>query len=494
MRSSLAQEITVSIGFKPVSAHGDSSMNFWNLAHPDNAPAAIEASSGRSHSYGELRVDVTRIQNALPQLDRKSLGIVISSNKYNCLAAYLAALNAGCATILLDSALNETLLGEFVQTYRPDWIFSAETRTDLTGYRGSSSGEQGLLEAEYPQPIQIHPDVALLLTTSGSTGSPKLVRLTLRNLAANAESIRQYLRLTCSERPITSLPMSYSYGLSVINSHLHVGASIVLTDHGVLQRGLWDAIDRFGCTSLAGVPYTYQMLLQTGLLTKRGASIKTLTQAGGRLDEHNILKMYGLAHTQGSKFFVMYGQTEATARISYVPFEDLSRKIGSVGIAIPNGSLKIDDVTGELIYRGPNVMMGYAESRDDLAKGDEMQGELRTGDLARQDDDGYFYITGRLKRFLKMFGKRFNLDDVEKVLSRHFDASVACYGRDDLLMVAVESSNTEAFHATICETFDLPRPAVKVMSVKELPRTPNGKLDYTRLAESGRQQEVAAAG
>jgi acyl-CoA synthetase (AMP-forming)/AMP-acid ligase II len=470
-------------------------MDFWKLNHNDDAPAAIEANSGKFHSYSELRADVARFQNALPRVERRSLGLIICTNEYNCLAAYLAALNENSAVILLDSALNESLLREFVLTYHPDWIFAADSKVDLTDYRASASEQPRLLENRYPQPIQVHSDLALLLTTSGSTGSPKLVRLTLRNLAANAESIAQYLQLSSSERPITSLPMSYSYGLSVINSHLQVGASIVLTDDGILQKGFWDALDRFGCTSFAGVPYTYQMLLQMGLLSKKGTSIRTLTQAGGRLDESNIRKMYDLARTRGWKFFVMYGQTEATARISYVPVEELSEKIGSVGIAIPNGSLKLDDVTGELIYRGPNVMLGYAESRADLAKGDELHGELRTGDLARMDDDGYFYITGRLKRFLKMFGKRFNLDDVEKVLSRRFESTVACYGRDDLLMVAVEdSSDTVAIQAIVCETFDLPRPAVKVTGVKELPRTPNGKLDYTRLAETGRQNQVAAAG
>jgi acyl-CoA synthetase (AMP-forming)/AMP-acid ligase II len=485
----------VSIGFKPISAHGDGGMDFWNVAHSDDAPAVIEAGPGKSHSYGDLRHDMTRIQDALPRLGRKSLGLIVCSNKYECLTAYLAALNSHSATILLDSALNETLLREFVQTYLPDWIFTPEAETDLQGYRHSSSGQPGLLENEYQKPIQIHPDLALLLTTSGSTGSPKLVRLTLRNLATNAESIAQYLQLTSRERPITSLPMSYSYGLSVINSHLQVCASIVLTDDGVLQRGFWHAVDRFACTSFAGVPYTYQMLLQTGLLTTKGVQLRTLTQAGGRLEERYIRQMYGIAQTRGWKFFVMYGQTEATARISYVPFQQLGEKIGSVGIPVPNGSLAVDDATSELIYRGPNVMMGYAESRADLAKGDELLGELRTGDLARSDEDGYFYITGRLKRFLKMFGRRFNLDDVESALSRRFDEGVACYGRDDLLMVAVENaSDAEVINAAICEMFGLPRPAVKVTVVKKLPRTPNGKLDYARLADPDRQQEVAAAG
>jgi acyl-CoA synthetase (AMP-forming)/AMP-acid ligase II len=286
--------------------------------------------------------------------------------------------------------------------------------------------------------------------------------------------------------------MSYSYGLSVLNSHLAAGANIVFTDDGVIQRGFWDALDHYQCTSFAGVPYTYQMLLQTGLLKTKGLTLKTLTQAGGRLDESFIRQMHALACARGWRFFVMYGQTEATARISYVPFDQLATKIGSVGIAIPNGGLSVDDATQELIYQGPNVMMGYAECRADLAKGDELKRLLRTGDMARRDDDGYFYITGRLKRFLKMFGKRFNLDDVERVLTRQTGHAVACYGRDDLLIAAVENcENIETIHAIACETFDLPRPAVKVVALRELPRTANGKLDYNRLSESDQPSTAA---
>jgi acyl-coenzyme A synthetase/AMP-(fatty) acid ligase len=280
--------------------------------------------------------------------------------------------------------------------------------------------------------------------------------------------------------------MPYSYGLSVINSHLHAGAAIVFTEDTVLRREFWEAVDRYACTSFAGVPYSYQLLLQAGLLNKNGSSLKTLTQAGGKLDETCLARIHGLALARGWKFFVMYGQTEATARISYVPFGQLDRKIGSIGIAVPGGTLKAEEETGELIYAGPNVMMGYAECRLDLARGDELQGVLRTGDLARQDADGYFYITGRLRRFLKLFGKRFSLDEVESVLSRHCKSTVACYGRDDLLMAAVENCESPGeLGEVVCRIFDLPRSVVKVIGVNQIPRTFNGKVDYPRLPGAG---------
>jgi long-chain acyl-CoA synthetase len=467
-------------------------MTFSNLSQPDDATAAIDARSGMQWTYAMLRADAARIQAALPRLGRKSLGLMLAQNRYECLATYLAALNAGCALILLDATLNASLLHNFLETYKPDWIFTLQPSPDIAGYVQSPSKEPGLLVAERTSDIDIHPDLALLLNTSGSTGSPKLVRMTLANLDANARSIAEYLQLTPAERPITSLPMPYSYGLSVLNSHLLAGAAIVFSEDSVLRREFWDAIDRHGCTSFAGVPYTYQLLLQAGLLNKRGASLQTLTQAGGRLDERHIRQMLGVAQARGWRFFVMYGQTEATARISYVPFERLGDKVGSVGIAIPDGSLTIDEDSGELIYSGPNVMLGYAESREDLARGDELRGVLRTGDQARFDADGYAYITGRLKRFLKLFGKRFNLDDVESIVSRQFALPVACFGSDDLLQIALEGTDDpDQARDTVCKLFDLPRTAVSVAAVSELPRTANGKLNYQALTEAA-QQRVAA--
>jgi acyl-CoA synthetase (AMP-forming)/AMP-acid ligase II len=303
------------------------------------------------------------------------------------------------------------------------------------------------------------------------------------NLQANAASIASYLHLTQAERPITSLPMSYSYGLSVINSHLHAGACLVVTDHGILRREFWDAVDHFACTSFAGVPYTYQMLLQTGLLKQRGATLRTLTQAGGALSAEHIRKMYQLAVDRGFKFFVMYGQTEATARISYVPFEALGAKCGSIGVPIPGGSLETDASTGELVYAGPNVMLGYAECREDLSKGDELHGVLATGDLAEKDADGFFYITGRMKRFLKLFGKRFNLDEVEHIVHRHIGFPVACFGRDDLLMVAIENQQAAAgVEEMLRKHFNLPATSIRVEIVSQLPRNARGKMDYQALA------------
>lgn len=468
-------------------------MDFWKIAHPTDSLAVLEPAKARQKTYGELYNDVT--QAFMPK--QRSLIMLLGQNRYECLVVYLAALQSGNPLLLVDASLNPDLLAQLVTTYRPAYIFASAPDLTLQGYDLRSDSPLNTWERADKEAVAMHNSLALLLNTSGSTGSPKLVRLSRENLQANAASIASYLNLSATERPITSLPMSYSYGLSVINSHLSAGATLVLTDHGVLRREFWDIIDECSCTSFAGVPYTYQMLLQTGLLNKRGATLRTLTQAGGALAEAHIRQMYQLATKRGLKFFVMYGQTEATARISYVPFESLSKKAGSIGIAIPDGSLHVDRDTGELVYLGPNVMLGYAERLQDLAKGDECDGALRTGDLARQDEDGFFYITGRLKRFLKLFGKRFNLDEVEQIVQRRFGFPVACFGRDDLLMVAIETGDSDIAQvvAMVRETFSLPKDAIQVQAVAALPRTARGKMDYQALlaARSASGPAIAAS-
>ena len=475
-------------------------MNFWKLEHPREKLAVVDVDSGRERTYGDLRSDVERMIGEMPKPTGKSLVMLLAQNRYECLVAYLAGLNSGDAVVLVDATLNRDLLSGLIETYRPNCICGRSAEIRFAGYHGRRVEKLGISiwESTKPEAAGIHESLTLLLNTSGSTGSPKLVRLSGENLQANADSIVSYLNLTADERPITSLPMAYSYGLSVINSHLLVGATLVLSEHGILRREFWDSLDQYQCTSFAGVPYTYQMLLQTGLLKKRGATLRTLTQAGGTLAEPYVRQMTDLAGQRGFKFFVMYGQTEATARISYLPFESLSAKIGSIGVAIPNGSLQLDAETGELIYRGPNVMMGYAECREDLSKGDELRGLLKTGDLARRDADGFFFITGRMKRFLKMFGKRFNLDEAERIVQGRFGFPTACFGRDDLLMVAIEaaSENTATVVAMLSETFGVPKNAVRVKAVGELPRTARGKIDYqvlTTRAEQGRDAVASQA-
>jgi acyl-CoA synthetase (AMP-forming)/AMP-acid ligase II len=341
------------------------------------------------------------------------------------------------------------------------------------------------------RPAGINPNLTLLLSTSGSTGSPKMVRLTGDNVDANASSIAEYLRLDAEERPITALPMHYSFGLSIINSHLRVGATLLMTGDSIITRGFWDFFTTQRATSFSGVPYTYEILRRIKFFDKELPSLQTLTQAGGKLTPVFAQEFAEFAQKREIDFYIMYGQTEATARISYLPPREAVRKYKSIGIAIPHGTLSViaDDgkvidrpeVDGELVYRGPNVMMGYAEGEADLSRGDELHGELRTGDLAHFDADGYFYITGRLKRFIKIYGNRVNLDEIEHWL-KSLSYIAVCGGRDDLLCVATTDRGKSAEIAgRITSTYGFHHSVIRVIEVGEILKNSSGKIQYDKM-------------
>jgi acyl-CoA synthetase (AMP-forming)/AMP-acid ligase II len=333
----------------------------------------------------------------------------------------------------------------------------------------------------------LHPDLSVLLTTSGSTGSPKLVRLTARNLEANALAIGEYLGLGPGERAVQSLPMHYSYGLSVLNSHLVAGATVVLTPHSFMRPEFWRDADEQSVTSFAGVPYMYETLHRLRFEPASHPTLRTYTQAGGRLRPDLIAHYHARATQTGARLLVMYGQTEATARISYVPPERLSEKIGTIGVAIPGGRLRLETLDGEngsaaqLVYEGANVMMGYAESLSDLGLGDVQHGVLRTGDLATVDQDGYFTIVGRLKRFTKLFGRRVSLEDVERELESTFPVRAIATDAGEQLGVHVAADGQVGdadLVAHLAQFLAVPPSAIKLRRVSELPLTTTGKKDY----------------
>jgi acyl-coenzyme A synthetase/AMP-(fatty) acid ligase len=378
-------------------------MSFLSTCSSDQPALFLE--NGRRLSHAELTQEVADFGAAFPQ---RGVVFCLCNNDFPSLRCYLAALDGAAVPLLLPGTLREAQLQSLMTAYAPQYLF--HNRSDLNGYGAalwSGDGYQ-LLACPMAVPYDIHPDLALLLATSGSTGSPKLVRLSRRNLESNADAIIDYLGIKASDRAITSLPMHYSYGLSVINSHLRAGASVVLTDRSLMDADYWRLIQRHEVTSLTGVPYSYEILLKLRIERLNMPAVKTMTQAGGKLAADKIKLVVEACTKKGIRFFAMYGQTEATARISYLPCELTAEKAGSIGIAIPGGELWVEDargqritqpgVTGQLVYRGPNVSLGYAASFRDLATGDTNRGVLKTGDLATFDDHGYFSIVGRLSR------------------------------------------------------------------------------------------------
>ena len=412
---------------------------------------------------------------------KRVLAFCLCQNNIPSLAGYISMLQNGIVPVMLDANKDSDLLLKLFHHYRPQLIWCPSRLAPLfdKGVSILSFGDYSLFECSHgAEGVALHPDLALLLTTSGSTGSPKLVRLSYKNVQSNAESI-------------TSLPMYYSYGLSVINSHLLKGASILLTDKAVMQKEFWAFAKEREATSMAGVPYTYEMLHRLRFFRMDLPHLKTLTQAGGKLNPELAKEYIVNAKASGKRFIVMYGQTEATARMSYLPWEDAEEKYSSIGVPIPGGSFSLvdadgseisgADLDGELVYKGDNVSMGYAEGIEDLGKGDENHGTLHTGDIARRDQDGYYYITGRLKRFVKIWGNRCNLDAVEQ-MAKNITDMCACVGVDDKITIFVTEPDIEnKITDYLSEKTGLNIRAFDVRRIDTIPKNPSGKVLYSEL-------------
>ncbi|HEX4809724.1 MAG TPA: AMP-binding protein [Bryobacteraceae bacterium] len=442
--------------------------------------------SNQTRDYPEICSAVESFGEALAS-PAKSLVFLFCRNTLPCVYAYLGSIEAGHAVAMLDEALAAEFRTRLIDLYQPEFVAAADASLNPGADYDAASGREGLFlwRRHSHAAVLPHPDLALLLSTSGSTGTPKFVRLTRRNVDSNARSIRAGLGIDGDERPITSLPLHYSYGLSVLNSHLVAGAKIVVSNAGLMTPDFWNTVRDQQCTSWAGVPYSYQILKRLDLDKLNVPSLRTLTQAGGRLHTDLVAQFHARMIDRGGRLFVMYGQTEATARISILPSHMLPEKLGSAGQAIAGGVLSVDPETSEIRYQGPNVMMGYAESRQDLMLGDVMGGVLPTGDLGYLDADGCLFLTGRRKRDAKVFGLRLNMDEVEEMLRGY--GPTAVIAGNEKLVIYCEHGDTVAFTQytkDLSSLLKLHAGAFEFHRVHQLPLNANGKIDYPKLGSA----------
>ena len=458
--------------------------------------AALLDDKGECITYEQLAIAGDAIAE---RIGHRCLIFALCSNTLGSVLGYTACLQHNIVPLLLSSHLDEELLQVLLKEYHPEYIWcpvehsfakqhpDVEQVYEAYGY--------ALYEYKTEEYAKLYEELGLLLTTSGSTGSPKLVRQSYKNIAANADQIARYLELDETERPITTLPMNYTYGLSIINSHLLVGATILLTDYGLMQKEFWQFLKSAEATSFGGVPYTYEMLDKLRFFRMDLPGLRYMTQAGGKLSPELHRKFAEYAEQSGKKFIVMYGQCEATARMSYLPAEKSLEKYGSMGIAIPDGTFSLIDVNGqvieeagkvgELVYEGPNVTLGYAEHIADLSLGDERHGRLETGDMAKRDADGYYYIVGRKKRFLKVYGNRVNLDEIDMMVKNEF-GNVDCVtaGRDDHVCVFLtDESLVDSVRHYVADKTKLNIAAFHVNVLKEIPKNESGKVQYSELEQ-----------
>lgn len=446
---------------------------------------ALVTEDGETVSYADL---VRRADAFAARLGTARKVLYLDArNTVEAVAAYLGALR-GRHPVILVAGSGPGLELRLCEAFQPEAAYHHD-------------GTAWVLDDDVARDAP-HPDLAVMLSTSGSTGSPKVVRLSRDAVEANARQIADVLAIAPGERAVTSLPMGYSYGLSVINSHLASGAAVVLTERSVTDRVFWEVFRAREATSFAGVPETYELLERLGFRDDPPPTLKTMTQAGGRMRAERVADYARWAGGRGLRFHPMYGQTEATARIAVVQPQDAARYADCVGQAVPGGELRLVDdrgrpinvsgIPGELVYRGPNVMMGYATCRADLARGAEVE-ELRTGDLAVLVDRRFFRIVGRNSRFSKIGGKRIALDDLEDLLNARGVTAVVA-GDDDRLAIWPVSTG-EAIAETrdfIARRCGVPAGAVVVLPVGESPRLASGKTDCPAILREAEQIQAAA--
>lgn len=431
----------------------------------NHAPALVFADHEISYAALAARVDAIARRLAGP----KQLVALAAEASADFIASYLACLKAGHAVALLPPG-DAVAADLFQRDFAPDISFA---RVD---------GTWRLREALTRGRAKIHPALAVMLATSGSEGRPRWVRLSRSNVAANAASIVDYLGLTPHDRAAQALPFHYSYGLSVLHSHLAAGASLAFCGASVIADGFLATAAELGCTSLSGVPYSFELLERVAFRDRLWPALRTMTVAGGRLPS-DLVRLYADAmQRHGGEFFVMYGQTEATARMAYLPPRQAMTHAGCIGIAIPGGSFRIDagdGEEGELFYRGPNVMMGYATARADLARGAEVD-ELATGDIAVMTEDGLIRLVGRARRFSKIAGFRIGHEAIEWAL-RSRGIACAVTGTDQVITVHAEATDLDVVRLA-AEAAALPQRYVRAEYHAALPRLASGKVDYRSLA------------
>jgi long-chain acyl-CoA synthetase len=462
---------------------------FDNLEKYSDNTAIITDSS--EHISYKVLLDVA--DNIGRHIRKRSLVFLVCKNRFESVAGYVGFMRTGAVTALIPGTIDNVFLENLIEAYKPKYIF-LPTEISQLNFNNEivySYDSYTLLKTSYKTDYDIHEDLALLLTTSGSTGSPKFVRQSYKNNNSNAEAIAQYLEITSTDRPISTMPMSYTFMLSIINSHLLRGASIILTEATFMDKLFWETIKDQKATTFGGVPYIFEILKKLRFGQMSLPNLEYITQAGGKLSKELTAEFADICAQKGIRFYVMYGQTEATARMSYLPWDYARTKIGSIGIPILGGEFWLEDengnviedydTTGELIYKGENVTLGYAESCLDLCKDNENNGILRTGDMAKRDKDGFYYITGRKKRFLKIFGKRINLNEVEEHIKAEGHDCV-CTGTDDNLKIYLtELDDKDLIRVLFVNRYGINQTGFTIEYIDEIPRNQSGKVQYSAL-------------
>ena len=464
----------------------------WNFEDFNDSIALVD-DKGNSVTYSQILAEEKKLEASNKN---QPLVMLLCRNSMGAIFSYIAYLNSGAHLMMVSAELPLSMRNGILKAYKPDYILLPEEEKKEYEHMSEEAKyyDYCLLKTNYVDHYPVNPDLGLLITTSGSTGSVKFVRQSFENVRNNAKVYVKFMEVDSSERTITALPLQYAYGLCNINSTLMAGGRIAITQKSVVEADFWDFFDEMEITSFHGVPNVYEMLCHIGIFEEDMPTLKFFTASGGKLS-NEMQKYYAeYAKKYKKRFLLIYGQTETTGVISYLAGQDALNKPGSAGKALQGTKLYLEDENGkeiteidkagELCFEGPNVTMGYAECGQHLLKGDEWKGKLKTGDVGHIDKDGFFFITGRLKRFIKMFGHRTSLDEIdEKIMDALHIATVSSGTDNNLVIFVLKESDKAAVSEFIRKNIPAVKANFKVSVIEEFPRSESGKIKFGELLE-----------
>ena len=462
---------------------------FLNIDKQDKEKIALIDNEGNSVKYGEIP---ELMKNVGENVVSRSIIFNLCKNTVGSVIGYLGFVEKKAVPVMLNSKIDKELLDNLLETYKPAYLWIPKENTENYPYEKVYELFDYVLLKTDNEIYPINDKLQLLMTTSGSTGSPKLVRYKKGNLEANAKNVALAFGWTSEERPVCDLGMQYTMGLNVINTHLYVGATLLLTTYNLFSGEFWDYIRAEKATNFTGVPFSYDIFYRLHFERMDLPYLTTLSQGGGKLTDARFKQLADYAERTGKRFIASFGTTETSARMACLPADLAASKIGSIGRAIPEGELFLVDTEGNLIedvvaegemcYKGPNVTMGYAVCKEDLEKDDEFNGVYHTGDLAKRDEDGCYYVTGRLSRFLKLLSYRGSLDQTERMIQQEFGIECACAGTDQRMNIYVtDESKSKEIVDFLCDKLGMFKTLFRVFVIDEILRNDSGKIQYKKL-------------
>ena len=462
---------------------------FLNIDTQNKTAIALIDNENHEITYGELAEKMKEVGS---KVKPRSIIFNLCKNTVGAMIGYLGFIDHEAVPLNLSDKIDKELLNTLIATYTPAYLWVPEEETDDYGFEVVYNIYGYVLLKTGNETYPVNDELQFLMTTSGSTGSPKLVRYKKGNLEANAKNVAIAFGWTDKERPICDLGMQYTMGLNVINTHLYVGATVLLTTYNIMSGEFWDYIKEKKVTSFTGVPFSYDLFFRLHFERMDLPYLTTFSEGGGKLTDTRFVQIAEYAQRTGKRFIASFGTTETSARMACLPAELALTKTGSIGRAIPEGELFLVDengrvqtdpvAEGELCYRGPNVTMGYAICKADLQKDDEFNGEYHTGDLAKRDKDGCYFVTGRMSRFLKLLSYRVSLDQSERLIQQEFNIECACSGTDQQMSIYLtDGSKKNEVVEFLARKTNLYKSLFKVFVVPEIIRNDSGKIQYKQL-------------